>query len=107
MKLKMTLAVAALLTVGLSSAAAYADTLTFTLTNATGGVSVTGGSLTYDATVSAPAGNSGAKSAEAGFPNLDKAMTRRPPQPEVAVLRGALFPYRCKKISPKVLTHRV
>ncbi len=33
MKLKMTLAVAALLTIGLSSAAAYADTVTFTLTN--------------------------------------------------------------------------
>jgi hypothetical protein len=60
MKLKMTLAVAALLTVGLSSAAAYADSLTFTLTNPTGGVSVTGGSLTYDAIVSAPASNSGA-----------------------------------------------
>ena len=36
MKLKMTLAVAALLTIGLSSAAAYADTVTFTLTNRDG-----------------------------------------------------------------------
>ena len=36
MKLRMTLAVAALLTAGLSSAAAYADTITFTLTNPTG-----------------------------------------------------------------------
>jgi hypothetical protein len=58
MRLKMTLAVAALLTMGLSSAAAYADTVTFTLTNPTGYVVVTGGSLTFDATVSAPAGNS-------------------------------------------------
>ena len=57
MKLKMALAVAALLTIGLSSAAAYADTITFTLTNPTGYVEVTGGSLTYDATISAPASN--------------------------------------------------
>jgi hypothetical protein len=57
MKLKLTLAVAALLTIGLSSAAAYADTLTFTLSNPTGYVVHTGGSLTYDATVSAPASN--------------------------------------------------
>jgi hypothetical protein len=60
MKLKMTLAVAALLTIGLSSAAAYADTITFTLTNPVGFVPVTGGSLTYDATVSAPASNGAA-----------------------------------------------
>jgi hypothetical protein len=59
MKLKMTLAVAALLTIGLSSAAAYADTITFTLTKPIGAVVVTGGSLTYDATVSAAVGNSG------------------------------------------------
>ena len=58
MKLKLTLAVAALLTIGLSSAAAYADTVTFTLINPTGYVVHTGGSLTVDATVSAPAGNS-------------------------------------------------
>ena len=57
MKLKMTLAVAALLTIGLSSAAAYADTITFTLTNPTGYLNVTGGSLTFDATVSAPTSN--------------------------------------------------
>src|ERR1700712_1713226 len=55
MKLKMTLAVAALLTIGLSSAAAYADTVTFALTNPNGFVPHTGGSLTYDATVFAPA----------------------------------------------------
>ena len=60
MKLKMTLAVAALLTIGLSSAAAYADTVTFTLTNATGYLPVTGGSATFDATVSAPASNGAA-----------------------------------------------
>ena len=60
MKLKMTLAVAALLTIGLSSAAAHADTVTFTLTNPNGFAVVTGGSLTYDATVSAPASNSAA-----------------------------------------------
>ena len=59
MKLKMTLAVAALLTIGLSSVAAYADTLTFTLTNPIGEVlASTGGSVTYDATVFAPASNS-------------------------------------------------
>jgi hypothetical protein len=57
MKLRMTLAVAALLTAGLSSAAAYADTITFTLTNPTGYVVHTGGSLTFDATVSAPISN--------------------------------------------------
>ena len=60
MKLKMALAVAALLTIGLSSAAAYADTVTFTLTNATGYLPVTGGSATFDATVSAPASNGAA-----------------------------------------------
>jgi hypothetical protein len=60
MKLKMTLAVAALLTIGLSSAAAYADTVTFTLLNPNGGVPHTGGSLAYDATVSAPASNGAA-----------------------------------------------
>jgi hypothetical protein len=60
MKLKMTLAVAALLTIGLSSAAAYADSVTFTLTNPNGDVlQSTGGSVTFDATVSAAAGNSG------------------------------------------------
>jgi hypothetical protein len=59
MKLKMTLAVAALLAIGLSSAAAYADSVTFTLTNPTGYLPVTGGSLTFDATVAAAPGNSG------------------------------------------------
>jgi hypothetical protein len=60
MKLKMTLAVAALLAMGLSSAVAYADTLSFTLTNPNGSALVTGGSVTYDATVSAPASNAAA-----------------------------------------------
>ena len=61
MKLKMRLAVAALLTIGLSSAAAYADTITFTLTNANGSLQgVPGGTLTYDATVSASASNGAA-----------------------------------------------
>lgn len=65
MKLKMTLAVAALLTIGLSSAAAYADTLNFTLTNPNPAVAVSGGDLvpgtvTFEATVSAPSTNSGA-----------------------------------------------
>jgi hypothetical protein len=58
MKLKMTLAVAALLAIGLSSAPAHADSIIFTLTNPTGFALVTGGSVTYDATVSAPASNS-------------------------------------------------
>jgi hypothetical protein len=58
MKLKMALAVAALLTIGLSSAAANADTITFTLTNPTTYFGKTGGSATYEATVSAAAGNS-------------------------------------------------
>jgi len=60
MNIKTKLAVAALLAVGLSSAAAYADSVTFTLTNPTGYINVTGGSVTFDATVSAAAGNSGA-----------------------------------------------
>lgn len=57
MKLKMTLAVAALLTLGVSSAAAYADSVTFTLTNPNGSVSVTGGSEIFQATVTAAPGN--------------------------------------------------
>jgi opacity protein-like surface antigen len=60
MKLKMTLAVAALLTMGLSSAAAHADTVTFTLTNPYQFDSISGGTLTYDATVSAPGSNGAA-----------------------------------------------
>jgi hypothetical protein len=60
MKFKMTLAVAALLMAGLSSAAAYADTLTFTLTNPNGGVLAdVGGTLTFDATVTASSTNTG------------------------------------------------
>jgi opacity protein-like surface antigen len=58
MKLKMALAVAALLTMGLSSAAAYADSVTFTLVKPTEYVPATGGTLTYEATVSAPSSNS-------------------------------------------------
>ena len=58
MKIKMTVAVAAFVIIGLLPAAAYADTVTFTLTHSSGNVPYTGGSLTYDATVSAPAANS-------------------------------------------------
>lgn len=57
MKLKLTLAVAALAT-GLLPAAAYADSVTFNLTNPNGTASYLGGSVTYIATVSAPASNS-------------------------------------------------
>jgi hypothetical protein len=60
MKLKMTLAVAALLTIGLSSAAAYADTLTFTLSSPTAYIPPAGGSVTFDATVTAPSSNTAA-----------------------------------------------
>ena len=60
MKLKMTLAVAALLTIALSSAAAYADTLTFTLSNPTVFIPLAGGSETLEATVSAPSTNGAA-----------------------------------------------
>ena len=56
MKLKMRLAVAALLTIGLSSAAAYADTVTFTLTNPVKGIfAATGGTVTYDVGLRLPA----------------------------------------------------
>jgi len=59
MKLKMTLAVAALLTIGLSSVAAFADTVTFTLTSDYASIDWrTGGTATFDATVSAPLTNS-------------------------------------------------
>lgn len=58
MKLKMTLAVVALLlTIALSSVAAYADTVTFTLTDPQQSVSPPGVSVAYEATVSAPLGN--------------------------------------------------
>jgi hypothetical protein len=60
MEFKMKLAVAALLTIGLSPVAAYASTVTFTLTSPNLYVSLLGGSLTYGATVSAPASNSAA-----------------------------------------------
>jgi hypothetical protein len=46
-----------LLTIGLSSAVAHADTVTFTLTNPNQYISSSGGTLTYDATVSAPLSN--------------------------------------------------
>ena len=65
MKLKMTLAVAALLAIGLSSAAAYADTVSFTLINPNPSVPVSGndlapGTVAFEAIVSAPSSNSGA-----------------------------------------------
>jgi hypothetical protein len=56
MKLKMKLAVAVLLTIGLSSAAAYADSITFTL-NTPGYIGAGGGSATFNATVTAPSSN--------------------------------------------------
>jgi hypothetical protein len=57
----MMLAVAALLTICLSSVAAYADTLTFTLTDPNQSVNrFSGGTLTFAATVTAPSSNSGA-----------------------------------------------
>jgi PEP-CTERM motif len=62
MKNKLTLAVmTALLAIGLSSATAYADTVTFTLSNPTqyvGGAA--GGTVTYDVTATASASNAGA-----------------------------------------------
>ena len=65
MKLKMMLAVASLLTMGLSSAAAYADSVNFTLTSpnptiAESGGNLVSGTVTFAATVSAPFSNSGA-----------------------------------------------
>ena len=61
MKLKMTLAVAALLTTGLSSAAAYADTVTFTLTDTVQLVDgPAGGTVTYDVTAGASDSNAAA-----------------------------------------------
>ena len=61
MKFKTNLAVAALLAIGFSSAAAYADTMTFTLTDPNQSVSVNAlpATVTYEATVSAPLTNSG------------------------------------------------
>jgi hypothetical protein len=56
MKFKMKLAVAVLLTIGLSSAAAYADSITFTV-NSPGYIGAGGGSVTFNATVSAPSSN--------------------------------------------------
>jgi hypothetical protein len=56
MKLKMKLAVAVLLTIGLSSAAAYADSITVTIMTP-GYIGVGGGSVTFNATVSAPTSN--------------------------------------------------
>jgi PEP-CTERM motif len=62
MKHKLTLAVmTALLTIGLSSAAAHADTVTFTLSNPTQNVGAqSGGTLTYDVTASASLSNGAA-----------------------------------------------
>jgi hypothetical protein len=60
MKFKMTLAVAALL-MSLSSAAAYADTVTFTLTNTIEAINgYTGGTATYDVTATALGSNGAA-----------------------------------------------
>jgi hypothetical protein len=62
MRFKMMLAVATLLTICLSSAAAYANNIvTLTLTNPTATVWAVGGggTLTFTATVSAPASNTG------------------------------------------------
>src|SRR5579875_3166747 len=56
MKLRMTVALAALVTIGLSQAAA-ADIIHFSLVNPSGRASYLGGSVTFDATVSAPATN--------------------------------------------------
>jgi hypothetical protein len=62
MKHKLTLVLTTLLlTVGLSSAVAFADTVTFTLSKPTQYVGgATGGTLTYDVTASAPLTNGGA-----------------------------------------------
>jgi len=62
MKNKLTLAVmTVLLAVGLSSAVAHADTVTFTLTNPTQSISgQAGGTLTYEVTASAPGSNGAA-----------------------------------------------
>ncbi len=61
MKNKLTLAVSTvLLAVGLSSAVAYADTVTFTLSNPTQNISgQAGGTLTYEVTATASASNGG------------------------------------------------
>jgi hypothetical protein len=59
MKFKKIVPLAALLTIGLLSAPAYADSITFTLTNPNGDIYYSlGGSLAYAADISAPAGNS-------------------------------------------------
>jgi hypothetical protein len=62
MKHKLTLAVLALLlTIGISSAAAHADTVSFTLTNSSESISgQTGGTLVYEVTASAPLSNGAA-----------------------------------------------
>jgi hypothetical protein len=58
MKRRLTLAaITLLLTIGLSSAAAYADTISLTLTNPTQTTGSTGGTLLFDATISAPGTN--------------------------------------------------
>jgi len=62
MKRKVHLAVLALLlTIGISSAAAHADTVSFTLTNASQSISgQAGGTLVYEVTASAPGTNGAA-----------------------------------------------
>lgn len=60
MTLKSKLVTAALLTLGWASTAAYADSVSFTLTNPSVFINNTGGTVTVDATVSAPSSNSAA-----------------------------------------------
>ena len=74
---KLTLAVLTLLlTIGLSSAAAHADTVSFTLTNPTQSISgATGGTLTYDVTATAPITNGAAINLEGDSFNVDAPLT--------------------------------
>jgi PEP-CTERM motif len=72
MKHKLTLVLTTLLlTIGLSSAVAFADTVTFTLSNPTQFISSSGGALTYDATVSAPLSNGAAVDLSSDSFNVD------------------------------------
>lgn len=60
MTLNIKLATAAVLAMGWASVTAYADSVSFTLTNPSTYVVNTGGTVTVDATVFAPSSNSGA-----------------------------------------------
>ena len=76
MKRKLTLAaMMLLLMIGLSSAAAYADTVTFTLTNSTQTVGLGGGTITFDATVTAPLTNGAAVDLNGDSFNVDSPLT--------------------------------